>query len=73
MLPIIGTFIRFLILFKKIVSRVGLEKHPIFKENLSHKRKKIYNAKENKSLKGHTTITALNSCLVTLCNHTTRP
>jgi len=49
MLPIIGTFIRFLIFFKKIGSRVGLEKHPIFKENLSHKRKKIYNAKENKS------------------------
>jgi hypothetical protein len=43
------------------------------KENLSHKRKKKYNAKENKSLKGHITITALNSCLVTLCNHTTRP
>lgn len=49
MLPIIGTFIRFLIFLKKIGSRVGLEKHPIFKENLSHKRKKIYNAKENKS------------------------
>jgi hypothetical protein len=64
----------FLIFFKKWSTvSVGLEKHPIFKENLSHKRKKKYNAKENKSLKGHTTITALNSCLVTLCNHTTRP